>query len=114
MMWFVLLLSCGDPATPDTGTHTAADEPDPCSIHWDGWADGFFSTYCRSCHSSTSAERHDAPTGVDFDTEEDVQMWLERIEVRVVDEKTMPVGGGVPEPEFEFLTQWLACQEAAQ
>ena len=94
----------------DTDTDTDTSEID-CSINWDGWTDGFFATYCRACHSATTAERYGAPAGVDFDTREDVLQWAERIRVRVLEEETMPLGGGVVQAELEPLDRWLWCVE---
>ena len=81
-----------------------------CSINWDGWTDGFFATYCRSCHSVTTAERYGAPEGVDFDTREDVVQWAERIRIRVLEQETMPLGGGVIQSDLEPLDMWLRCK----
>lgn len=81
-----------------------------CSINWDGWTDGFFATYCRSCHSVTTAERYGAPEGVDFDTRDDVIRWAERIRFRVLEQETMPLGGGVIPSDLEPLDMWLQCQ----
>ena len=111
MIWLMFMISCGDKSDFDSGTDTSEPIADPCDIHWDGWANGFFSTYCRSCHSSTSEQRHGAPEGVDFDTQADIEMWLERIEVRVLEEQTMPLGGGIPEVDLEQFATWMACQE---
>ncbi|MAY80678.1 MAG: hypothetical protein CL930_07820 [Deltaproteobacteria bacterium] len=112
-MWLILTLACGAKTDSDSGADAIATDVDsnPCDVHWDGWANGFFSTYCRSCHSSTSEQRHDAPMGVDFDTQADIEMWLERIEVRVLDEETMPLGGGIPEIDLERFATWMDCQE---
>jgi len=117
MLFLMALTACGsksttenDTATGPAATDTAEVESD-CSLNWDGWADGFFATYCRSCHSVTTAERHGAPTGVDFDTRSDAIEWAERIRVRVLEQETMPLGGGVVQTDLEPLDRWLQCVE---
>ena len=89
----------------DTGT-PALD----CSVNWDGWTNGFFATYCRSCHSVTTAVRYGAPEGVDFDTRSDVIRWADRIRIRVLEQETMPLGGGVVRSDLEPLDVWLRCK----
>jgi uncharacterized membrane protein len=110
-MWLMLIISCAGTATSDSGTDTHVADADPCDVHWDGWANGFFSTYCRSCHSSTSEQRHGAPIDVDFDTQTDIETWLDRIDIRVLDEQTMPLGGGIPAADLERFGTWMTCQE---
>jgi len=104
-MWILLLtllVACGD------------DDAYLCDtsyqVTWEGWGDGFFSTYCRSCHSSTTEERNGAPEGVDFDTLDDVILWLDSIERVVLDEGSMPVGGGVYEDDLLLLEALLKCE----
>jgi uncharacterized membrane protein len=103
-----LLLACGeDPVTEDSVA-------DPCDsaypVTWANWAEGFFTNYCRACHSSGTAERYGAPEGVDFDTLDDVLRWRERIEIRTLEMQDMPVGGGVYEEDLELLRVWLDCE----
>ena len=117
MMVFLLIFACGNnpPAETDSAAGTPlTDTAEPtmdCSLNWDGWADGFFATYCRSCHSASSANRHGATSDVDFDTRDDVIQWAERIRVRVLELETMPLGGGVIETDLEPLDRWLQCVE---
>lgn len=99
-------LGCGT-ETADTGTTKAP--ADGCTPTWDGWTDGFMATWCRTCHSETTPNRHDAPEGVDFDTRQQVLDQADRIRARVLDERTMPLGGGVPDEELELLEAWLTC-----
>lgn len=101
------LLACGEePQTVDSSA-------DPCDsalpVTWNNWADGFFASYCRACHSVNTQDRYGAPEGVDFDTLEDVQQWEERIRVRTLEEQDMPVGGGVYEEDLALLETWLEC-----
>jgi uncharacterized membrane protein len=108
-MWMMLWLACGGGEGSDESTDSGAPLPDSCDVRWDAWANGFFATYCRSCHSETSPHRYDAPEGVDMDDLDDVRTWSERIRIRVLDDETMPVGGGVPQSELTRLDEWLDC-----
>jgi len=127
------LLGCGTvkqaahtstPSAPpsDSGSETETEteteietEPDhgPCLPNWDGWADGFFATWCRSCHSVHTPDRRGAPEGIDLNTEAEAIALRHRIQARVVDDATMPVGGGVPPDELRILEDWLTCAELA-
>lgn len=116
MIGFLLLLGCGG-GSVDTGEQ--ADHPDDtateviCDASWDAWGAGFFRTYCAACHAQNSPNRHDAPEGVDFDTLSEVQAQMHRVRARVLDEQSMPVGGGVPEDVLNQLETWLDCVEAS-
>jgi hypothetical protein len=76
---------------------------------WDNWGEGFFAGYCRTCHSAATADRRGAPAAVNFDSEAEVEAQLAAIERTVLDDGTMPVGGGVPDVELERLRAFLAC-----
>jgi hypothetical protein len=82
---------------------------DAPEVTWTSWGDGFFASYCRSCHSVDSPNRFGAPAGVDFDTEAQVGDWLDRIRARTLEEGTMPVGGGVLEADLLLLGWLLDC-----
>ncbi len=102
----MLLLACAGPPA-DTGRDTTCDTgPD---VDWHSFGEGFFATYCLACHSSTTPDRADAPIGVDFDTEAQVRAQADRVRVRVLDEATMPVGGGVSEDDLVLLDRLLEC-----
>ena len=105
MLVAILALSCSNGAAEDTGCTAAY------GLTWDGWARGFFTTYCLACHSAGSPDRRGAPVGTDFDTLEDVLSWSDRIQARVLDEQTMPVGGGIPEEDLVRLQDYLSCPE---
>jgi hypothetical protein len=92
--------------TADTGALDCAEQP---GVTWDSWAGGFFSTWCRSCHSSTTSERNGAPEGMDFDDEAMVATWASSIESAVLDRQSMPLGGGLYPDDLELLEVYLTC-----
>jgi hypothetical protein len=93
----------------ETGTPLPAECADAPEVTWDGWAHGFFLTWCTSCHSRNTPDRRGAPEGVDFDRESDVRDQAARIEARVLVDETMPVGGGVYPDELSLLQVYLQC-----
>jgi hypothetical protein len=130
LLAITLLVSCAispDPgvdSVPDSGgdADTAADtggQPDPLAdwqctaddtVTWGGFADGFFSAYCRSCHSTTTPDRRGAPEGVDFTDRAEVLAWAPRIKARVLDDDTMPPGGGTVDEDRIRFEGWLCAQ----
>ncbi len=122
MVWLLLACSGAPTKMADTAegagqtdsslTDTATTAETNCDESWDAWANGFFTTYCRACHSQSSANRFDAPVGVDFDDRSDTVARLEQVRIWVLENQTMPVGGGVPEEELTRLDSWLQCYEA--
>jgi len=118
MILILTLLACGDAEGPEykereRDTAEMHFESD-CEVTWDAWANGFFTTYCKSCHSESSQNRYEAPGNVNLDTVTDIRDWSQRIRVRVLEDQTMPVGGGVPEQELVRLDDWMRCLEASQ
>ena len=108
------LAGCGAPKEADSAPAAVADTGSSaadCLPTWDGWADGFFTTWCRSCHSADAPDRRGAPEGTDIDSEAQAIALRDRIRARVVEQGTMPMGGGVPEDEMRILEAWLSCVE---
>lgn len=111
----VLLLGCGGGASDSAGRLDAVPDlrPEECAdapaVSWDGWGEGFFTTWCQACHSATTGERNGAPPGVDFDTEAELVFWAEAVRRTVLEEGTMPVGGGVSEEDAVLLGVLLDC-----
>ena len=99
---FLLLIGCAEAERGDTCDSGGA-------VSWEGFADGFFATYCRSCHSVGLSERYGAPEGVDFDTEEQALAQAARVRARVLEDGDMPPGGGAVEGDLVLLERWLAC-----
>ena len=103
MIVLVLALACATEA--DTGCDDAAP------VTWNNFGHGFMTTYCVGCHSVENTDRrYGAPTGVDFDTEDDAIEWAARTRVRVLEDSDMPVGGGVYAADLELLDTWLRCE----
>lgn len=101
----MLLLACtGAPA--DTAVDPCADAHD---VSWVGFADGFFATYCRSCHSAETQDRFGAPVGMDFDTRDQARTHAAAIRRAVLEQGSMPVGGGVYDEDLILLDEFLAC-----
>lgn len=111
-MLLLFILGCGDPSrSSDTGCSPVDLARD--GLTWDGWLAGFMTTYCLACHSADSPDRRGAPEGVDFDTLEDVLLWSQPIRLRVLEEQTMPVGGGILPDELQRLEDFLDCSESS-
>ena len=96
-----------DNAAPtDSWPAECADLP---PVDWVSFGAGFFRSYCSSCHSSTSPDRHGAPIEVNLDSEAAVAAQSERVRARVLDSGDMPVGGGIPEDDLALLSILLDC-----
>jgi uncharacterized membrane protein len=105
----MLLALLGTGCTGGDGAETA----DPCvgvpNVTWSSFGKGFFTTYCTSCHSATAPDRRDAPEGIDFDTLDEVRTYQGAIRLAVLDEGTMPIGGGATEEDLLLLDDFLSC-----
>ena len=111
-VWTLALLSaCGK----EEGGGDTAPAPIDCSreppLEWDNYAAGFFAKNCNGCHSSAleGDARYGAPAGMDFDTEAASVSPADRIRARVVDDETMPPGGGLVASEMRMIDEWLMC-----
>jgi uncharacterized membrane protein len=66
---------------------------------------------CQPCHSQYQTDRSvgPAPGGVTFDTPESIARLAERIRVRAVETKTMPLANktGMTEDERQLLARWI-------
>ncbi len=113
----LLLLACATPApsvvadtTPPPRRATARECATLPDVTWDAWGDGFFRTYCTACHSSANtAARSGAPEGIDFDSEGAVRAHATDVRRVVLENGTMPVGGGVYPEDLVLLEVFLAC-----
>ncbi|HWO20491.1 MAG TPA: c-type cytochrome [Kofleriaceae bacterium] len=101
----------GDP----TGSVCPTDTPPTYA----SFGQQFFTTYCTSCHSATTANRHDAPGSQNYDTEADVIRHAAEIDAAAAKgpdatNTFMPELGGTvtrkpTDAEREMLGQYLAC-----
>ena len=68
---------------------------------------------CQPCHSQYQSDRSlgPAPGGVTFDTPESIARLAERIRVRAVETKTMPLANktGMTDDERALLSRWIAA-----
>ena len=68
---------------------------------------------CQPCHSQYQSDRTfgPAPGGVTLDTPEAIARYAERIRVRAVETKTMPLANktGITEDERALLGRWIAA-----
>jgi uncharacterized membrane protein len=104
----LLLLACvagtDETGADDTGCQTA--------VTWQNFAQGFFVSYCQSCHAATAADRHGAPEGIDFATEAEVRAQTDAVRRVVVTNATMPPGGGLLADDVTLIGEWLECSPA--
>lgn len=101
----ILLLVAACAQAPDSAVDSANCE---LNVTWQNGADGFFRSYCRSCHSSTTADRHEAPVGIDFDSEAQVRSLQSSI-LPTIEYRTMPPGGGLTDDDVTLIREWLVC-----
>jgi uncharacterized membrane protein len=129
-LWIVGLVACGGGKSAgersgegDTANVNPADTGtlDACAtsvVDYENYGQGFMMTWCTPCHNSAlepggSGEndpRSGAPEGVDFNTNEGVQLWRDRIIARATGGgPTMPPGGGPTSEDLALLLEWLEC-----
>ena len=106
MRWITLLLSCA------TALDTGEEYSDCTQVSlrtWENWGEGFFQTWCQSCHSRTTPQRNGAPENLNFDTLNDIVEWQEEIRDSVIDNARMPKGGGIPADVVVDFTEYMDC-----
>jgi cytochrome c5 len=101
--------------TPASGDSGVAAVVDPLcdqgyELTWASWGEAYFGTYCDACHAADSPNRFGAPEGISFDTVAEARTWAPRIRARVLDDQTMPLGGGVNENDLYLLDVYLTCR----
>ena len=87
------------PSVAACGVLSEAPPPD-CPDGWTSYADGFFGTYCRGCHTAG------------FDTSADVHAGAEGVRL-AIDLGAMPRGVSLTPAERRRILTWLACGSAA-
>ncbi|MCB9765881.1 MAG: hypothetical protein H6739_39270 [Alphaproteobacteria bacterium] len=106
LLLLLTLAACSDKTADDSGAAGCDTGP---ALTWQNWGDGFFATYCRSCHSDTTPNRMGAPESINFNTLEQVRDQAALIRDSVLVRQSMPVGGGVYEEDLELLGIFLDC-----
>ncbi|MDP2317622.1 MAG: hypothetical protein Q8P41_32350 [Pseudomonadota bacterium] len=112
-MLLLLAAACDADPVPPVATDPVDEVPAACvgapAVTWESWGEGFFRTYCNACHAADTPDRRGAPAGVDFDTWAGVTASSARVRARVLEEGTMPVGGGLDPDELALLEVLLTC-----
>ncbi len=118
---FAGLLGCSaaDPEDPGrTSESTGASCPSNSTLTYEGWAVGFFESYCTGCHSSSrtsQSERRGAPIGANWDDLNAVREFAADIDAVAAagpkaTNRIMPPSAPTPtEQERRMLGEWLAC-----
>jgi hypothetical protein len=103
---FPVLALLGCTGASDTGASCSDDD---ALVNWDNWGAGFFAGYCRTCHAAGTLDRHGAPESINFDTEAEARQFQDDVRRVVLENATMPVGGGVPDSDLATLDVFLRC-----
>ena len=111
LVWLLLLMTCAWSGCTggEAPTGPGGQKCDSGAVSYTTVA-GVIDAACAGCHSAALAEaaRGGAPLGVDFDREEDLYAWRERIRVRALEQADMPPGGGGLEGCGQvYLTRYL-------
>ncbi|MFM7203155.1 MAG: hypothetical protein ACKO6N_20395 [Myxococcota bacterium] len=108
IMLSLLLTACGtqeQPEGPDCSRTPA--------LTYENFGRGFLERNCTGCHSSyltDMKERNYAPLSVNLNTYADAILWLDRIDVRTVQDQDMPPAGGLSSNDLDMLHEWLNCE----
>jgi uncharacterized membrane protein len=118
---FAGLLGCSgaDPEDPGrTSESTGASCPSNSTLTYEGWASGFFESYCTGCHSTTrtsQTERRGAPIGANWDDLDAIREFAADIDAVAASgpkatNRIMPPSAPAPsDEERRMLGEWLAC-----
>ncbi len=74
--------------------------PSECVDGWNGYANGFFGTYCRNCHTAG------------FDVVTDVRAQADSVRM-AIDSRSMPRGVTLDAAERLRILTWLSCGSAS-
>jgi len=102
------LLACDSDDDPLPDPDTTCEES---VLSYDNFGDPFVRNWCTGCHNSDLAEdmRQGSPTNVNFDTRAGILVWRERVQLRAIEQATMPPTAGPGDDEKALLAEWLAC-----
>lgn len=111
------LFACSDPPPKPSGA-TGSVCPASSTLTYEGFARGFFDTYCVRCHSTTTSGpfRQGAPIGLDWDDYGSIQAHASDIDAVAAagpraTNTIMPKAEPRPSlGERLQLGQWLACE----
>jgi hypothetical protein len=123
---FAVLASSGcssddaPPSPPASALATGSKCPNPTSpaITYQGWARGFFESYCTRCHSSTlvtNSERNGATPHANWDDLGTIRAYADEIDSYAAGgpngiNRIMPPSEPTPtDEERTMLGEWLAC-----
>ena len=102
----LLLVACASPT--DTGADTAACGHE-VPITWENGGEALFLSYCRSCHSEGTSDRHGAPDYLNYDTLEGVRAAARNIRQAALWDQVMPPGYPLSDEDSETLASFLDC-----
>jgi hypothetical protein len=108
------------PSDPPSTLATGSKCPDPASpsVTYQGWARGFFESYCTRCHSSTlvtNSERQGATPHANWDDLPTIKAHISEIDAYAAGgpngiNRVMPPSDPRPsDDERVKLGEWLAC-----
>lgn len=106
------------------GSPTGSECPSSNAPTYGSFGKVFFDTYCTQCHSANSNARHDAPSDMNFDTEDEIRAHAADIDEEAAfgpnaKNTDMPdLGTAVKtaptDEERTLLGQFLACEQAGK
>ena len=112
LILFSSLTGCTDPKTSHNDSSDSNDTSG-CDhsfvVTWENGGEGFFRSNCTSCHSSTSADRHNAPDYLNYDTLEDVREAEHAIRQAALWDEVMPPGLPLEDDDRAILESFLDC-----
>lgn len=80
-------------------------------LTWQNFGESFFVANCNRCHSVPESQRQGAPTGIEFNTVDQVRERKDRVYVLSAGPNdSMPPGpDDPPRADRDKLGEWLAC-----
>lgn len=100
------LAACGPGADSGETAEGCAHEN---VVTWDNGGEDLFLTWCRSCHSETTGDRHGAPEYLNYDTLDEVRAAQHNIRQAALWDQVMPPGYPLGEEDWETMASFLDC-----